>query len=114
VTGYAAFEIVVVPFAYSDRLAEKRRPALIVSSPSLEAEHGLLWVAMVTSQVRGARPGDVIVTDLRAAGLPAPSLVRPTKLTTIEPARVLRTAGRLRSRDVVAVRASLDRYLAAA
>ena len=69
-TGFSAFDIIVVPFPYSDRLAEKRRPALIVSSPSLEAEYGLLWVAMVTSQVRTRRPGDVVVSDLRWPAYP--------------------------------------------
>jgi mRNA interferase MazF len=114
VTTFAAFEVVVVPFPYSDRLAEKRRPALVVSAPSLEGEHGLLWVAMVTSHVRAPRLGDVVISDLAAAGLPAPSLVRPTKLATIEPARVLRTAGRLPVADARAVRISIDRYLAPA
>ena len=38
---YAAFDIVVVPFPYADRLAEKRRPALVISSAKLAAT-GLL------------------------------------------------------------------------
>ena len=42
------FDIVVVPFPYADRLAEKRRPALVISNRKLAA-HGLVWVAMITS-----------------------------------------------------------------
>ena len=37
---YAAGDVVVVPFPYADRLAEKRRPALVVSGPQL-ARFGL-------------------------------------------------------------------------
>ena len=35
------FDIVVVPFPYADRLAEKRRPALVISNRKLAA-HGLV------------------------------------------------------------------------
>ncbi len=45
----AQWDIVVLPFPYTDRLAEKRRPALIISKPWLAKEFGLLWIAMITS-----------------------------------------------------------------
>jgi hypothetical protein len=32
---FDAFDIVVVPFPYADRLAEKRRPALVISNRKL-------------------------------------------------------------------------------
>jgi mRNA interferase MazF len=91
---FAAYDIVVVPFPYADRLAEKRRPALVISGPRL-APYGLIWVAMITSAGNGAWPSDVEITDIKRAGLPAPSLVRPVKITCIEPARIERRAGRL-------------------
>ena len=54
----AAFDVVVVPFPYADRLAEKRRPALVISSARL-APYGLVWVAMITSAENEPRPSDV-------------------------------------------------------
>ena len=45
---FDAFDIVVVPVPYADRLAEKRRPALVISNRKL-APFGLIWVAMITS-----------------------------------------------------------------
>jgi mRNA-degrading endonuclease toxin of MazEF toxin-antitoxin module len=45
---FDAFDIVVVPFPYADRLAEKRRPALVISNRKL-VPFGLIWVAMITS-----------------------------------------------------------------
>jgi mRNA interferase MazF len=92
--AYAAGDIVVVPFPYADRLAEKRRPALVISGPRL-APFQLLWVAMITSAENEAWSCDVPIQDLDRAGLPAPSVVRPAKIACIEPARVLRRAGRL-------------------
>jgi mRNA interferase MazF len=93
-TTYAPGDVVVVPFPYSDRLAEKRRPALVVSNARL-AEQGLLWLTMITSARQSALPYDAPIADLTLAGLPAPSLVRPTKIATVEPSRIVRKAGRL-------------------
>ena len=45
---FEPFDVVVVPFPYADRLAEKRRPALVISNRKL-AVHRLVWVAMITS-----------------------------------------------------------------
>jgi mRNA interferase MazF len=91
---YAPFDVVVVPFPYADRLAEKRRPALVVSGPKL-ALHGLVWVAMITSADNEPWSSDVPIADLRRAGLPAPSMIRPAKIACIEPSRIVRRAGRL-------------------
>lgn len=91
---FDAFDVVVVPFPYADRLAEKRRPALVISNRKL-AVHGLVWVAMITSAGNEAWPDDVAITDLARAGLPAPSVVRPAKIACIEPARIDRRIGRL-------------------
>jgi mRNA interferase MazF len=91
---FAAFDIVVVPFPYADRLAEKRRPALVVSNHKLAA-HGLAWIAMITSADNEAWPSDVAIADLKRAGLPAPSVVRIAKIACIDPSRIQRRAGRL-------------------
>lgn len=88
------FDIVVVPFPYADRLAEKRRPALVISNSRLAA-YGLVWVAMITSAENESWPSDVAISDLKRAGLPAPSVVRPAKIACIEPARIDRRAGKL-------------------
>ena len=79
---------------YADRLAEKRRPALVISNRRL-APFGLIWVAMVTSADNAPWSCDVTITNLARAGLPAPSVVRAVKIACIEPARIERRAGRL-------------------
>jgi len=96
---YAAFDVVVVPFPYADRLIEKRRPAIVVSIPELASEYGLAWLAMVTSADNRRWECDIVVADLKAAGLPAPSLVRPAKIATVDVARIVRRIGALGERD---------------
>ena len=107
---YGPFDVVVVPFPYADRLAEKRRPALVISNRKL-AVHGLVWVAMITSADNEPWSSDVAISDLKHAGLPAPSVVRPTKIACIEPARIDRRVGRLDKTAAKAVRQKLRGFL---
>jgi mRNA interferase MazF len=109
---FAPFDVVVVPFPYADRLAEKRRPAVVVSAPELEKQHGLLWLAMITSASHRAWRDDVTISDLKASGLPAPSLLRPAKIATVDAARVVRRIGKLSAKDATDAHAKLRALMA--
>ena len=110
---FDALDIVVVPFPYADRLAEKRRPALVISNRKL-APLGLIWVAMITSADNAPWSCDVAITDLARAGLPAPSVVRTAKIACIEPSRIERRAGRLDKTTAKAVMQKLKGFLGSA
>ncbi|WP_442754396.1 type II toxin-antitoxin system PemK/MazF family toxin [Methylocystis sp. JAN1] len=101
-TDYAPGDVVVVPFPYSDQFAEKRRPALVVSNANVQSQ-GYVWVVMITSARHSRLANDLEIDDLARAGLPSPSIVRPVKVANIEPARILRRAGRLNSRQAAVV-----------
>jgi mRNA interferase MazF len=77
-------DVIKVPFPYTDRATRQSRPALIVSAGSIQTDHELLWVVMITSAENRAWPGDVAINNLDQAGLPAPSVVRTAKIATIE------------------------------
>ena len=94
-------DIVVVPFPYSDKMAEKRRPALVVSGSKFNTGR-FLWVVMITSKVDGSA-SEVVQFDHAKAGLSKPSVVRVAKLATIEASRVLRVAGHMDSKALKAV-----------
>ncbi|MGD9614123.1 MAG: type II toxin-antitoxin system PemK/MazF family toxin [Alphaproteobacteria bacterium] len=81
---FEVWDIVKIPFPYTDRPVRQRRPALIIATGDLQARHGLLWLAMITSAANRGWPGDVAVSDFGGAGLPSPSIVRPAKIATIE------------------------------
>ena len=78
------WDLVKVPFPCTNRPVQQRRPALVVAIPEARGAPHLLWVLMVTSAGKRGWPGDVVVSDLAEAGLPAPSVVRPAKIATIE------------------------------
>lgn len=74
---YKRFEVVKVPFPFTDQQARKTRPALILSELSaFNAVIGHSVLAMITSARHSTWPLDTPITDLGAAGLPVPSIVR--------------------------------------
>jgi mRNA interferase MazF len=109
--AFAQGAVLVLPFPYSDRLAEKRRPALVVSSADLEAQHGLIWVTMITSDRGGRRMDDMPIKDPARAGLSVASLIRPSKIATIEPSRVVRQAGSIAPSELKRVLETVRKFL---
>jgi mRNA interferase MazF len=107
----AAGDVVVVPFPYTDRQTQQRRPAVVVSGPEI-ARQGMVWLLMVTSAGNAPWPGDVAVADLTSAGLPAPSVVRTAKIATVDSTHVMRVAGHLDATTRALVGAALRGALA--
>jgi mRNA interferase MazF len=105
------YDIVVVPFPFTDRRTSKRRPALALSSQTFSAESGHTVLAMITSAANPAWPMDVSI-EPAAAGLRAPSLIR-MKLFTLDNRLILRKVGSLAERDRRAVAVSIQKLLAA-
>jgi len=110
VATYAPGDVVVVPFPYSDRLAEKRRPAVVVSN-TLLATQGFVWLVMITSARQTALAHDAPIADLARAGLSSPCVVRPTKIATVEPSRILRRAGRLGRKEIANMLAAVKGFV---
>lgn len=103
--------MVVVPFPFTDRTATRRRPALVISAAdAFNKSAGHSVMAMITSADNAAWPLDVELRDLKAAGLPARSVVR-MKLFTLDHRLVLRKAGTLGAKDRAAVNRSLGKLL---
>jgi mRNA interferase MazF len=83
---FDVWTIVKVPFLYTDRPVRQRRPALVIASETQNTSSGLLWVLMITSAENRGWSGDVEISNLAATGLPVPSIVRTTKIATIDAA----------------------------
>ena len=104
--AFDRYDVVSVPFPYTDRAALERRPALVVSEPTLERRFGLLWVLMITSAANRSWHGDVAIPDHGAVGLPIPSIIRPAKIATVEASRA-QIRGRLPETIAAAVAAAV-------
>ncbi|NIE81427.1 type II toxin-antitoxin system PemK/MazF family toxin [Asaia sp. As-1742] len=81
---FDVWDVVAVPFPYTNRSVQQRRPALVVGRHSHEGGPPLLWVLMITSASHRTWHGDVVISDPDGVCLPAPSMVRTAKIATIE------------------------------
>jgi mRNA interferase MazF len=104
------FDVVSVPFPYTDRLRQ-RRPALVVSQAAHQQDTGLIWVVMITAAENRGWPRDVAIANPKGAGLSIPSVVRPAKIATIEAAQATRI-GRITESEKRAVQSSIRAILA--
>jgi mRNA interferase MazF len=109
--SFERFDVVRVPFPFTDRQAEKNRPALVVSeAAAFNRPAGHSVMAMITSAGHAPWPLDVTIGDLKAAGLPAPSIVR-FKLFTLDHRLVRGKLGRLAEGDRTKVARALRRLM---
>lgn len=89
-----AFELVRVPFPFTDRPVMKRRPALVLSGPDFQQQSGHLLLAMVTSANHSRCPSDWPIEDLQASGLPQACVVR-FKLFSLDQNLLIGSLGKL-------------------
>jgi mRNA interferase MazF len=105
---YKQFDVVVVPFPFTDATASKKRPALIISDAStFNNSIKKSVMAMITTTSHYSWALDVPITDLASAGLKAASIVR-MKLFTIDDALVIKKIGKLAKKDELAVQKALQ------
>lgn len=101
--AFERFTVVRVPFPFTDRDAQKNRPALVLSHGDLfNGPSGHSVMAMITSSMRLSWPLDCPITDLQAAGLPVASTVR-FKLFTLDHRLIHGVLGRLGGADARSV-----------
>lgn len=109
---YRPWDVVVVPFPFSDRQATKVRPAIVISSEVLSQKTGKYLLAMVTSAGNTPHYGDVSISDLQAAGLPGASVVRASQLATVEEGDLYKRTGNLPPADRQKLSAQLAEFMA--
>lgn len=107
---FERFDVVVVPFPFTDRSIKLRRPAIILSDKSFGAATGQSLLAMITRAERSAWPDDLAIGDLASAGLNGPCVVR-LKLFTLVDTLISPRLGKLGEPDVRALRRILADHL---
>ena len=96
---FERWDVVRVPFPFTDRVAFKARPAVVLSAGRyFNHPVGHVVLAMVTSAGHTAWPLDCPISNLAVAGLPKPSVLR-FKLFTLDASLVARVVGKLAPAD---------------
>lgn len=103
---FERFDILVIPFPFSDVAKAKPRPAVILSERDFNRANGHSLVGMITRGTVTRWPSDYSIRDLVPTGLPVPSVVR-FKLFTLDNSILQRPIGRLADTDSRAVLTSL-------
>jgi mRNA interferase MazF len=103
-TRYRWGEVVLVAFPLSDMSGTRRRPGLVLYD---SGDEDVMLARITTQEARGG--ADVSLSDWKAAGLIAESVVRLSKVATIRKSLVDRRLGHLSAQNSVAVRRSWAR-----
>lgn len=94
--NYNSFDVIRVPFPFSDKDISKTRPAIVLSK---DKGSELLVCCMVTSAKASSFELDFTVNDIPPTGLPKSSVVRVEKIFTIDKRLILNKEGQLSTLD---------------
>lgn len=93
------WDIVLVPFPFTDLSASKKRPALIISPDKYNSGIDVIIAFITSNMAVKSKPGDYHIRGWKQAGLPKPSLIR-MKLATIDKTIIVRKLGELSQKDM--------------
>ncbi len=109
-TIYNKWDIILVPFPFTDLKTTKKRPALVIS-PNLYNKGPDIIIAFITSQLDGnKRLGDYLIKEWGDAKLPKPSMIR-MKFATIDQSIVVKKLGKLTAPDIKSFQKQLIQFL---
>jgi mRNA interferase MazF len=97
-TRYSQGDVVLLRYPFTDLLASKQRPAVIISADWFNALRNDYVLVASTSQIPPSLARDELslsTDDLAKAGLPKPSIVKLGKIATLEQSLVLKRLGTL-------------------
>jgi mRNA interferase MazF len=94
-TIYKAGDIVTIPFPYIEGKKGKVRPTLLVSN-LIQGNKQYFYVVMITSK-KGKKniKGDVVISDVSDCGLIVPSIVRCSRIATLDQNMIISKVGEL-------------------
>ena len=105
--SFSKNEVVLVRYPFSDLTAAKIRPAVVVNGPHASED---CLIVPLTSRTNRLGVGEFVLADWQAAGLNVPSAVK-RGIYTVHGSLILKSVGRLSSRDSQRVGQSLRQWL---
>jgi mRNA interferase MazF len=102
------WDVVAVPFPFTDKPEAKRRPALVLSNAEFNSS-GHTVLAMITTKGHHPWPGDSNINEYSVAGLNLQCQVR-LKIFTLDNRLLLKKIGRLAENDSKKVKKHLHHY----
>ena len=105
-TNYDRGDIVLLNFVFTKGSGARRRPAVVVSSPTYQQSRQEAIVSAVTSNTGRLLVGDHLLVDWQDAGLLYPSVVTGI-VRTVTQAMIERRLGTVTNRDMNSIDVTL-------
>lgn len=96
-------DIVLITFPFTDLSGSKLRPAVVLAETHLD-----LTVCFITTQLGWKEPFDIALTPTATNGLRKPSLIRASKIATLDRALAKGLLGTLSSLEINDLNAKLQ------
>ena len=99
-------DIVLITFPFTDLSDSKLRPAVVLVETSLD-----LTVCFITTQLQWQEPTDILLSSSAANGIRKPSLIRVSKLATLDKTLAKGLLGRLGHTEIAGLNQGLKTLL---
>lgn len=99
-------DIILISFPFTDLKGEKIRPALVLFVSDFD-----VIVAFITTQFKWQTSHDVLLEPYNTNGLKKTSLLRLSKITTIDKDLILGKIGELKENDIELINKNLQKLL---
>jgi mRNA interferase MazF len=96
--------VILIPFPFTDLKGSKIRPVVVLSSNELD-----VTICFITSELKWKTEYDIFVIPSPNNGLKVPSLIRISKIATIDSALVLGEMGELSTIEITALNKGLKK-----
>ena len=107
---YSKYDVVKVPFPFTDKSSTKRRPALVISSEKYQNNFKHCVLCMITTAKHSEWIDDIIIQNIHTVGLSTPSKIR-FKIFSLDERLILGKLGALDKQDIHMLTAKLKEYL---
>ncbi|HNP19866.1 MAG TPA: type II toxin-antitoxin system PemK/MazF family toxin [Fulvivirga sp.] len=99
-------DVVLIPFPFSDLTGKKNRPALILVDSTYD-----VTVAFITTQLKWKENHDISLEPSMQNGIKKSSLIRLSKLMTIDKNLVIGKLGEISKQEIITVNSQLIKIL---
>jgi len=98
--------VILIPFPFTDLKGSKIRPAVVLSNNELD-----VTICFITSEFKWKTKYDISILPSENNGLKVPSLIRISKIATIDSALVLGELGKLSDVEIAELDIGLKKLL---
>lgn len=105
---YNQFDVVLVPFPFTDRNVSKKRPALVLSNSDYQIKTNHLILAMITTAKNSRWENDLEIKQLEDTGLKTPCIIR-YKIFSLDERFILKKIGFISENEQKLIKKQLDK-----